>query len=90
MICYILGYAGGNVGLQVAAIIFGILVIICIGILYYKNVSLMIVKRLLTEPNVVIIIILSILNWAIDIGRPATILSPIMGFIYMLLVVQYQ
>ena len=86
MICYILGTAVGNVGLQVAAIIFGILVITCIGILYYNNVSLVIVKRLLTEPNVVIIIILTILNWAIDIGRPATILSPIMGCIYMLVI----
>ena len=86
LVCFILGSAVGNVGLQVAAIIFGILVIICIGILYYKNVSLVIIKRLLTEPNVVIIIILTILNWAIEIGRPATPLSPIMGFIYMLVI----
>ena len=86
MICYILGTAVGNVGLQVAAIIFAILAIICIGILYYKNVSLVIVKRLLTEPNVVIIIILTILNWAIEIGRSGSPLSIINGFIYMLII----
>ena len=86
LICYILGTAGGNVGLIVAFFIFIVIGIICIGILYYKNVSLVIIKRLLTEPNVVIIIILTILNWAIEIGRPATPLSPIMGFIYMLVI----
>ena len=78
LICYILG--NGNVGLRVAAIIFVILVIICFGILYYKNVSLVIIKRLLTEPNVVIIIILTILNWAIEIGRPAT---PLLSLIHI-------
>ena len=50
----------------------------------------MIIKRLLTEPNVVIIIILTILNWAIEIGRPNTPLSPIIGYIlgliYMMLI----
>ena len=83
VVCYILA-GNGNVGLQIAAIIFVILIIIYFGILYYKNVSLVIIKRLLTEPNVVIIIILTVLNWAIEIGRPNTPLSPIMGFIYML------
>ena len=82
LICFILGTAVGNVGLQVAVVVFAILWIICIGILYYNNVSLVIVKRLLTEPNVVIIIILTILNWAIEIGRPNTPLSPINGDLY--------
>ena len=89
LVCYILGYAVGNVGLEIAVVVFVILWIICIGILYYNNVSLVIVKRLLTEPNVVIIIILTILNWAIEIGRPATPLSPIMGFIYMLMITAF-
>ena len=34
----------------------------------------------------VVIILLTILNWAIEIGRPMTPLSPIMGFIYMVAV----
>ena len=76
LICYILA-GGTNVGFRIATIIFAAITIICFCILYYKNVSLVIIKRLLTEPNVVIIIILTILNWAIEIGRPATLLSPI-------------
>ena len=86
MVCFILGSAVGNVGLQVAANIFAALAIICIGILYYKNVSLVIIKRLFKEPNVVIIVILTILNWAIEIGRPGSPISPINGFIYMLII----
>eukprot|EP00942_MAST-04A_sp_MAST-4A-sp1_P004888 g4888.t1 len=83
LVCFILGNAVGNVGLRIAASIFFVIAIIFALILYYKNVSLVIVKRLLTEPNVVIIIILTVLNWAIEIGRPVSPLSPINGFIYM-------
>ena len=83
LICYILA-GGTNFGLRFAAIIFAVLAIIWFGILYYKNVSLVIIKRLLQETNVVVIILLTILNWSIDIGRPLTPLSPINGFIYML------
>ena len=39
---------------------------------------------MLQETNVVVIIILTILNWIIVIGQPMNSLSPIMGFIYML------
>ena len=85
LICFILA-GGTNVGLQIAAIIFAVLALICIGILYYKNVSLVIIKRLLQEANVVVIILLTILNWIIEIGRPMNALSPIMGFIYMALI----
>ena len=46
---------------------------------------LVIIKRLLKETNVVVIILLTILNWCIEIGRPMTPLSPILGFIYMLI-----
>eukprot|EP00942_MAST-04A_sp_MAST-4A-sp1_P010630 g10630.t1 len=85
VLCFIAD--GTNVGLlSIAAIIFAIPAIICIGILYYKNVSLVIIKRLLKEANVVVIILLTILNWIIEIGRPMTPLSPIMGFIYMLMI----
>ena len=38
------------------------------------------------EPNVIIIMVLSLCNWAIDIGRPFHSFSPVYGFIYMLLV----
>ena len=85
LICFILA-GGTNVGLRIAVIIFLAIGLIFAVILYYKNVSLVIIKRLLQETNVVVIILLTILNWSIDIGRPMTPLSPIMGFIYMLLI----
>jgi hypothetical protein len=85
LICFILA-GGTNVGLQIAVIIFAVLAIIFAAILYYKNVSLVIIKRLLQEANVVVIILLTILNWIIEIGRPMNALSPIMGFIYMALI----
>ena len=67
IICFILS-GGTNVGLRIATIIFITIALIFAVILYYKNASLVIVKRLLKETNVVVIILLTILNWAIDIG----------------------
>ena len=57
----------------------------CFMVLLYKNISFVMMKRLFKEPNVIIIMVLSLCNWAIDIGRPFNSLSPVMGFIYMLL-----
>ena len=48
-------------------VVFGSCTIISFGLLYYKNISYIIVKRLLRELNVVIIVILSILNYIIEI-----------------------
>eukprot|EP00942_MAST-04A_sp_MAST-4A-sp1_P009253 g9253.t1 len=85
LICFIL--AGGiNVGLRIATIVFLGIVAMCTVLLYYKNISLVIVKRLLTETNVVVIIILTIANWIIEIGRPMTPMSPVFGFLYMVAV----
>ena len=55
-------------------------------VLLYKNISFVMMKRLFKEPNVIIIMVLSLCNWAIDIGRPFNSFSPINGFIYMLCV----
>ena len=59
--------------------IFQIIAIVCAGItlhcfivLLYKNISFVMMKRLFKEPNVIIIMVLSLCNWAIDIGRPLT------------------
>ena len=54
--------------------------------LFYKNISYVMMKRLFKEPNVIIIMVLSVCNWAIEIGRPYNSLSPVYGFMYMLLV----
>ena len=59
-------------GQYIATIVFGALTLIFVGILYYKNVSFVIAKRLLREPNVVIILVFGLCNWSIDIARPKT------------------
>ena len=59
---------------------------VCFFVLIYKNVSFVILKRLFKEPNVIILVGLSLCNWAIDIGRPFNSFSPVNGFIYVFLV----
>ena len=76
VICYI---ANQNI----VAFVFGALMFIFLGIIYYKNVSFVIAKRLLGEPNVVIIIVLSLCVVTIDVARPATSLSPVNGLVFM-------
>ena len=58
----------------------------CFIVLLYKNISFVMMKRLFKEPNVIIIMVLSLCNWAIDIGRPLHSFSPVNGFVYMLCV----
>ena len=72
--------------MDIATIVFAALTLIFAGVLYYKNVSLVIAKRLLREPNVVIILVLTLCNWSIDIARPYNSLSPVNGLLYVLLV----
>ena len=79
LICWV---AGQNI----AFIVFGALALISTGILYYKNVSLLIAKRLLREPNVVVILVLALCNWSMDIARPIHSLSWLNGLIYILTV----
>eukprot|EP00944_MAST-04C_sp_MAST-4C-sp1_P001474 g1474.t1 len=77
LICWV---AGQNL----ATIVLAALTFVFAVILYYKNVSLVLAKRLLRETNVVIIILLSLCVAAIDIARPAHTLSAINGLIYVL------
>ena len=74
LICWV---AGQNI----ATIVFVAIALIFFGILYYKNVSFVIAKRLLREPNVVMILVFGLCNWSIDIARPARLFSPINGLI---------
>ena len=55
-----------------------------LGVLYYKNVSLVTAKRLLQETQVVIIVVFGLCKWSIDIARPATSSSPVTGLLYLL------
>ena len=80
LICWI----ADNILLLLCLVLF---VLIFAGILYYKNVSFVIAKRLLREPNVVIILVLSLCNWSIDIARPHYFISRrFLDFLYVLIV----
>ena len=68
---------------NIASIVFSAFVIIFFGILYYKNFSFRIAKRLLRTTKVVIIIVSALCSWVIAIARPYNILDPIIGFAYM-------
>ncbi len=72
------------VELYIATLVFSALLLVFAVLLYYKNVSFVIAKRLLPEPNVVVIIVLALCNWSIDITRPATSFSSVNGLFYLL------
>ena len=71
-------------GQNIATIAFATVMFLFIGIMYYKNVSFVIMKRLLRESNVVMILVFGLCKWSIDIARPATPFSPVTGLIYLL------
>ena len=77
------------VGQYIALIVFAALWAIFGGMLVYKNVSLVIAKRLLRETNVVMILVFGLCIWSIDIARPSTSFSPVNGLIYMLVVCMF-
>ena len=84
VVCYIVsGHA--NVWLQVATVVFCIITLLFVGMFFYKNISFVVVKRLLCEPNVIVIVVLTVCNCIIDIGQPKHPFSPIFGIMYMLL-----
>ena len=85
---YILSFVFASGILAIFCILFVSAAVICISFLYYNNVSIVMVKRLLKEPTVIIILLLGMCNWAIDIARPRyAIGSPIGGFFYLLIII---
>ena len=70
---------------DIAFIVFASLILPFFGILYYKNFSFVIAKRLLREPNVVMILVLGLCNWVVNTARPRVSVEPILGLLYMLL-----
>ena len=79
--CYVFG--GMRIfALQVVTLISSVLALICCTILFYKNFSLPIFKKLLKEINVLVIIVLTIWNFIVVTMIPRTPLSPFIGFIY--------
>ena len=87
ILCFILGRSIRRLdGFTVIAIVCTGIGLLCFVALLYKNVSFVMIKRLLKEPNVIIIIVLTLFNWAIEIGRPYDSISPIFSFMYALCV----
>ena len=83
---YILGESTRLDALRIFAIGSGVVALVCFVLVFYNNISFVMVKRLFKEPTVIIIVALTLCNWTIDIGRPALSLSPVNGFLYMLTV----
>ena len=73
-------------GPYIAFMLFAALGHLHLGILYYKNITFVVAKRLLRETKVVIILVLTLCNWSIDIARPAHSFSSLNGFLYALTV----
>jgi len=72
-------------GFIVSSIVFGSMMAIFFGILYYKNLSYVVMRRLLHEPNVVFIFILACCICSIDIANPTLpLLSPMLGVLYII------
>ena len=83
-------FSGGHIlPLRIAALVSGTFALLFCILLYYKNKSLAMVRRLLKETNVVIIVSLTICNLIINIGMPTTSLSPVNAFMYMLVINAY-
>ena len=79
-------FGSNNVVLFALFVVFVLGVIASVLLLYYKNVSFVIARRLLKEVNVVMILVLSILIFTIDCVVPNNSFSPINGFIYVVFV----
>ena len=72
---FFLGRSTRSPILQAIALVFAGMTAVSIGNLCYKNVSLVVMKRLLIEANVIIIVLLGLYNLAIEIVRPDDFLS---------------
>ena len=84
LICWIASRKIASI--RIVFIVFMVLAFIFVCVLYYKNFSLVIAKRLVRETHVVMILVLALCNWSIDIMRPVDSLSAVNGLIYVLAV----
>ena len=65
------------------SITFCLILVVCFMLLYHNNILFVMLKRLMKEPNVLVIFVLCLCNWAIDIGKPANSFSPINGAVVL-------
>ena len=87
MIFFVIADAIKNNIMMVIGLTFAGICLLCFIMLLYKNVSLTIMKRLLKEPNVIIIITYGICELVVNIVKPTNALSPINGGIFFLVVI---
>ena len=78
-------FGGHSVPLFVAAIVCSFCTAFAAGLIYYKNISFVIARRLLKEVNVVLALMLGICIFIIDCAKPYNSFSPINGFIYLVM-----
>ena len=71
------------------AIAFGVLAAVFVGILCCNNFSFVIVKRLSKEPNVIIIVALTVFNLIVDIATSHDLLRPVLACLYLLAINTY-
>ena len=78
-------FGGHSVPLFVAAIVCFFCTAFALGLIYYKNISFVIARRLLKEVNVVLALMFGICIFIIDCAKPYNSFSPINGFIYLVM-----
>ena len=88
LLCYIAGNIQVNPALQIATILLCGMAILCFVILCHKNISFMVIKRLLKEPSVLSIVALTSFNLCMEIFAPYPF-SVTYGLAYMLLQICY-
>jgi len=77
-------FNGQNIPLNAVTLMSMVGVIIGIGMIYFKNTSFGVARRLLEEVNVVVILVLVVCIFTIDCVKPDISTSPVNGFIYLL------
>ena len=86
-VLYVIGSFTSNSAVTLTAICFGCILLVCGGFMFYKNVSLLICKRIMKEPNVIIIVLVAIFNLILDFILPSSSFSWMNGIIYFLVTI---
>ena len=85
LLSFILADVAWENGFQIITVVSILIGIAFLSMILYKNISFPVVKILLTEPNVLFIVLLSLIDLAINIFRPINVYSPINGAIYVIM-----
>ena len=82
-------FDSGNTPLHIALVVVVVGFVICFGMVYYKNISFMMARKLLKELNVVMILVLGVCIATIDCVKPYNAFSPVNGFINLVCIALY-